>query len=157
MSRAENRRRARNTESGGREGGSGNSRHPAWILAASVAAAFLVLGVISQVGSTDSHHPSPRIVEMASDVVPAARYASQPRAREVYVMAAAVPHVLDGLYCYCRCRDHSGHYSLLDCFASDHAAGCDVCMGEAEIAHQMTMRGESMEAIRAAVDETYGA
>ena len=156
MSRAENRRRARNTDSRGRRG-PGHSRHPAWILAASAGAAFLVLAVISQVARAGALHPTPRVVEIASDVVPAARYAGQPRARQAYRMAAAVPRVLDGLYCYCHCSQHSGHYSLLDCFASDHAAGCDVCMSEAEIAHERTREGASLRAIRAEVDRTYGA
>jgi hypothetical protein len=101
-------------------------------------------------------HPAVRVAEMASDVVPDARYASFPRAREAYQIAAGTPHVLDGLYCYCHCSQHAGHYSLLDCFASDHAAGCDVCMGEAEIAHEMTRQGASLGDIRAEVDRTYG-
>ena len=118
---------------------------------------MLVLAVISQVGRGGALHPTPRVVEMASHVVPDARYAGQARARQAYQRAAAVPGVLDGLYCYCRCSEHSGHYSLLDCFASDHAAGCDVCMSEAEIAHEMTREGASLGAIRAEVDRTYGA
>ena len=156
MSRAENRRRARNRDSNGR-GRPARSRHPAWILVASAGAAFLVLAVISQVGGTGALHPTPRVVEMASDVVPAARYASEPRARQAYQMAAAVPGVLDGLYCYCHCSEHSGHYSLLDCFTSDHAATCDICMSEAEIAHEMTREGASLTDVRGEVDRTYGA
>ena len=156
MSRAEKRRRARNRDSGGR-GGSGNSWHLTWILVASAGAAFLVLAVPSQVGRTGATHPTPRVAEVASDVVPDARYAGQPRARRAYQIAAVVPGVLDGLYCYCRCSEHSGHYSLLDCFASDHAALCDVCMSEAELAHEMTRDGASLQALRAEVDRTYGA
>ncbi len=155
MSRAENRRRARNTDSRG-HGKPSRTRHPAWILAASAGAAFLVLAVVSQTVRSDGMHPAVRVAEMASDVVPDARYASFPRAREAYQIAAASPHVLDGLYCYCHCSQHAGHYSLLDCFASDHAAGCDVCMGEAEIAHEMTRQGASLGDIRAEVDRTYG-
>ena len=63
---------------------------------------------------------------------------------------------LDGVYCYCDCAQHSGHYSLLDCFVSDHAARCDICMSEAVIAYRMSMNGATLNAIRAEVDKTYG-
>ncbi len=156
MSRAENRRRERNSNSGG-HGRPSRSRHPVWILGTSVGAAVLVLAVWSQVGRSDVLHPAPRQTEIASHVMPDARYADYPRVRQAYQMAAAVPAILDGLYCYCHCSEHSGHYSLLDCFASDHAARCDVCMSEAVIAHEMTRAGASLKAIRAEVDRTYGA
>ena len=155
MSRAENRRRARNADSRGGARPS-RERHPAWILGASVAAAFLVLAIMSQVGQAGSLHPAPRDAEMASDVLPDARYADYPRARQAYQMAAAVPAVLDGLYCYCHCSQHSGHHSLLDCFASDHAATCDICMSEAVLAYEMSRDGASLEAVRDEVVRIYG-
>ena len=46
---------------------------------------------------------------------------------------------------------------MLDCFASDHAAACDVCMREAEIAREMVDRGEPLQSIRAEIDRLYGA
>ena len=131
-------------------------RRPWWILAVSVGAALLVLGVISQQGSAFEHHPTPRSPELAADVVDASRYADFPRVAEVYEMAAAVPYVLDGMYCHCDCSQHSGHYSLLDCFTTDHGARCDVCMAEAATAHRMTADGSDLDDIRAEVDRMYG-
>jgi len=154
MGRAEQRRRARSGGDGTR--GKRRPKRPFWILGLSVAAAFLVLAVASQQGSASSHHPSPRVVELAPDVVPAARYAELPRVAEVYSMAAAVPQVLDGMYCHCDCSKHSSHYSLLDCFSTDHGARCDICMSEAALAYQMTADGADLDAIRAAIDQTYG-
>ncbi len=152
MSRAENRRREREHRRGVRA----KKWHPAWILVASASLGILAVGVFSQVSRSTSFHPAARAPEVASDVLPHTRYANYPRVADAYRMAAIVPAVLDGLYCYCRCSEHSGHYSLLDCFASDHAAGCDICMSEAVVAHDMTMAGADLEAIRHRVDATYG-
>ncbi|MBT8461564.1 MAG: PCYCGC domain-containing protein, partial [Gemmatimonadetes bacterium] len=55
----------------------------------------------------------------------------------------------------CECAEHSGHYSLLDCFASDHGARCDICLSEATIAYQMTMAGESLDAVRKEIDSQF--
>jgi hypothetical protein len=68
---------------------------------------------------------------------------------------AEIPHVIDGLYCHCACSEHSGHYSLLDCFHDDHGARCDVCLSEAAMAHRMHNDGESVDAIRDAIDRLY--
>jgi len=120
-------------------------RNRAWAVAA-----------VTRGSAPRDHHPTPRAANEQTTVVPAARYAQYPRVAETYEMAAAVPMILDGLYCYCNCAEHSGHYSLLDCFNSDHAARCDVCMSEAVIAYKMTQNGASLDAIRAEIDRTYG-
>ncbi len=129
----------------------------AWIVAGlSVAALLVVSAVVSRGNRPHSHHPTPRLASEQSQVVPSAHYAEYPRVAQAYEMAAAVPGILDGLYCYCSCGEHSGHHSLLDCFASDHGARCDVCMSEAAIAYRMSQDGASLDAIRAEVDRTYG-
>lgn len=104
-----------------------------------------------------ARHPEPRPGVTAERVMPAQYFAAYPRVASVYREAAAIPHVLDGLYCYCDCSKHSGHRSLLTCFESDHAAACDVCLGEALMAAQMTGDGASLDEIREAIDRTYGA
>jgi len=117
-----------------------------------------LLGVAIYAGITSpGHHPAPRAAEHHPHLVESARYDGYPRAERAYAWAASIPGVLDGLYCHCQCKEHSGHYSLLDCFASDHGAGCDVCMTEVEVAYEMTRQGASLADIRAAVDRTYGA
>jgi len=151
MSRAETRRGARN----GTSARKGKGRHPVWIVGVAVTAALLVVAVFAQSQRGADHHPTPRALELASDVVASTRYEAYPRVEQAYTVAAAVPHVLDGLFCYCHCSEHSGHYSLLDCFASDHAASCDVCMSEAVIAHDMTQQGASLDEIRTLIDRNY--
>lgn len=116
----------------------------------------LAIGVVVVTGrGSRSHHPQPRVDVTAEAVVPAARYASYPRIAEVYRQASRIPQVLDGLYCYCRCSEHAGHYSLLDCFKSDHGANCDVCLSQAAVAYRMTEDGEELGAIRKATDRLF--
>jgi hypothetical protein len=116
---------------------------------------ILGLGISSLVGG-QSIHPEPRPGVHAGDVVSPERYAAYPRIQAAYEKAAAIPHILDGIYCHCDCEHHSGHYSLLDCFRDDHGAHCDVCMAEAELAHAMVQRGGTLDEIRAAIDGFYG-
>ena len=154
MSRAARRREQRDRHS---KGGRPSRRWvPFWILGGSALAAILTLSAINAVTESGDRHPEPRAEAEAPHVMPTDRYAEYPRVAEAYELTAAVPSVVDGLYCYCQCSEHSGHYSLLDCFASDHAARCDVCMSEAVIASQMTRGGASLDDIRAEIDRVYG-
>src|SRR5215472_19113546 len=50
--------------------------------------------------------------------------------RKAYEIAKAMPEVLAQQPCYCYCK-RKGHHSLLDCFVSDHASDCDICVREA--------------------------
>lgn len=154
MSRASRRREARSGGSSRRKGP--RNRAPIWIMSGSVAAALLILGIISQRGNSGmSHHPTPRINATQLAVMPAARYSENPRVAQTYTMAAQVPQMLDGVFCYCYCARTFGHYSLLDCFREDHASECDICLNEAMIAYQMTQDGASLDDIRQAVDRQY--
>lgn len=115
----------------------------------------LLLG-LATTRKANAHHPASRNGVTSSAVAPSARYAAVPAIAAVYDMAAQIPEVLDGLYCHCDCSKHSGHRSLLTCFGDDHGAGCDVCLGEAELAFGMTREGRSLKDIRLAVDRLYG-
>jgi hypothetical protein len=42
--------------------------------------------------------------------------------RKAYEVARAIPEVLDGLYCYCRCRENFNHKNLLSCYVDTHAS-----------------------------------
>jgi hypothetical protein len=131
-------------------------RHPAWILAGSVVAGIAAVAILALIQRAPSHHPTPRAAAEAGAVQSAERYAAFPQVEETYRGAAEIPSVLDGLYCYCDCSANLGHYSLLECFQSDHAAGCDVCLGEAMLAYRKTREGASLAAVRKAIDQTYG-
>jgi len=103
-----------------------------------------------------SGHPTPRPGITAAGVLPPSLVPNGPGALEAYAAARRVPQVLDGLYCHCNCSRTFGHRSLLSCFQSDHGAQCDICMGEAMLADQLTAQGASLSAIRRAVDAQFG-
>lgn len=135
----------------------GKSRKRAlWSMAGGGAAFLVVLSFAAARRGSGADHPTPRDMDHSSHVVPAANYAEYPRVAETYRMVAAVPHLVDGVYCYCRCSEHSGHYSLLDCFSSDHAARCDVCLSEATMTYRMSQDGHDLKAIRAEIDGRFG-
>jgi Protein of unknown function with PCYCGC motif len=71
--------------------------------------------------------------------------------RNVYAMAAKIRPVLFQQPCYCYCDRHVGHKSLLDCYMSEHASGCDECRKEAILAYEQTRKGKTPAEIRAAI------
>jgi hypothetical protein len=71
--------------------------------------------------------------------------------RNVYGMAGKIKSALYQQPCYCYCDRHSGHKSLLDCFATTHGSECDICQKEAVLAYRETLKGKSPAAIRAAI------
>lgn len=104
--------------------------------------------------SASGQHPAPRANASAEMVASPARYSKYPRIADTYRKAREIPEILDGLYCHCDCARHAGHRSLLECFAGDHAAGCDVCLSEAETAYLLNWRGRPLDAIRTQLDAT---
>ena len=129
------------------------SRRLPWLIAG---AAGALLAVVLLTGRARVGHPDPRPGITAELVLPPAAVPRTPGSVESYAAARAVPQVLDGLHCYCDCARHSGHRSLLTCFESEHGGYCDICMGEAVLAQQLTARGEAIDAIRRAVDAQFG-
>jgi Protein of unknown function with PCYCGC motif len=84
-------------------------------------------------------------------VLPASRFDGRPVVVRAYEIAAKIPKVLAQEPCYCGCDKHFGHHCLLDCYASDHTAGCAVCVKEAFLAYEMTKLGKSPAQIREAI------
>jgi hypothetical protein len=92
---------------------------------------------------------------------------SDGRTEEAYAYAAAHPEILQWIPCYCGCAG-MGHRSNLDCFFKptngdltgpqfeEHASGCQVCVDEALMAKQLAGQGQSLRAIRSAIDQAFG-
>jgi hypothetical protein len=127
-----------------------------WIAIAMVGG--IVVGVLARGGPGAPSHPEPRpdARDAAAGVMPASFFASTPRIMSAYQAAREIPETLDGLYCHCQCKEHHGHRSLLICFHSQHGAGCDICVEEAVLAHQMVREGRSLADIRTAIDVAFG-
>lgn len=76
--------------------------------------------------------------------------------REAYQAAKDIPAVIDGIYCYCYCKENFDHRSLLGCYIDDHAASCDVCQSQALRAQVLWDEGYSIYDISEKMDEEYG-
>lgn len=72
-----------------------------------------------------------------------------------YQIAREIPEVLDSLYCYCDCKKHFDHKSLLTCYVDEHAVHCDICQDEAFMAAELHRQGMDIKSIRAAVDKRF--
>ncbi|HEX6558842.1 MAG TPA: CYCXC family (seleno)protein [Longimicrobiales bacterium] len=130
-------------------------RVPVWIYGL-VGVLLMVIGYRLMGASRTGEHPQPRAGVSAAKVMPASEWAAQPDVARIYAMAREIPEVLDGIYCYCNCSKHSHHYSLLTCYESDHAAMCDICLGEAALAYKLARQGKTLQEIRLAIDAQYG-
>ena len=80
-----------------------------------------------------------------------------PATRTAYAAAREYAHVLEGIYCYCHCKENIAHRALSECFESDHATGCDICQREALIAARMAAAGKATAEIQKAIDAYYTA
>jgi len=65
-----------------------------------------------------------------------------------YAVAGRIKKVLYQEPCYCHCDRGQSHNSLLDCFASNHGSGCDICMKEAFYSYEQTHKGKTPAQIR---------
>lgn len=70
--------------------------------------------------------------------------------REAYQTAKEMPEILVQQPCYCHCQ-RKGHRSLLDCFRTDHAVSCNICIRESLLAAKMHRQGKSPQEIRTAI------
>ncbi len=128
-----------------------------WVIGALAVVAVVYVLVIVK-GPAPRSHPEPRsdAASMGESLMPASFFAANPRIQRTYQLAREIPGTLDGLYCYCDCSQHAGHRSLLTCFQSEHGAGCDICLGEADTAHEMLAQKKSLAEIRAQIDLAFG-
>jgi hypothetical protein len=84
---------------------------------------------------------------------------SDKQQQEAYMAARAIPAVLNQLYCWCHCKESTifHHRALLECFESDHASQCRICMGEAALASKMVKGGiNDVRQIQSAIDAQFG-
>lgn len=125
-------------------------------------AALLVAGCSSgdsaPPAQSQSLQPAPSVVAApdagGNKVLDAAGF-TDARVRDAYAAAKKYAHVLESIYCYCRCKENIGHRALVECFESDHGSHCDVCMNEAMIAARMTEQGKTPKEIQKAIDAFY--
>ena len=74
-----------------------------------------------------------------------------PFVQNAYTIAARIKKTLYQQPCYCHCDRSQGHGSLLDCFASKHGAGCNICISEDFYAYEQLRKGKTAAQIRAGI------
>ena len=79
----------------------------------------------------------------------------QGETHDAYLVAQKHPELLAQLDCYCGCEQHEGHKNLLDCFRTNHGAGCATCTGEAVTAGQLFDNGTPVDQIREVLRQRY--
>jgi hypothetical protein len=118
-----------------------------WLVAIGCVLALALVVVMTSPGARQpSNGHAPVVVATgrsdASFVLYPARFADS-RQREAYAAARQVPAILNQLYCWCGCKENPAthHRALLECYESEHASGCDICMGEATLARSLVEQG----------------
>ena len=76
---------------------------------------------------------------------------SDPVVQNAYTVAARIKKTLYQQPCYCHCDRSQGHGSLLDCFASKHGSGCNICISEDFYAYEQLRKGKTPAQIRRAI------
>lgn len=100
--------------------------------------------------SVPAFHDGPPRGELPPTLSPA--LFSNVVAQNAYALAAKVKRILYQQPCYCYCDRSVGHGSLLDCFASKHGSGCDVCMKEAIYSYEQFRKGKTAAQIRTGIE-----
>lgn len=101
-------------------------------------------------------HPDPRPGITAARVLRASKL-TDPSAAPVFDMVREIPHVVDGIRCWCGCADVESFYSLLTCFEQGGMAQhCVICQGQARLAYKLHAGGWTLAGIRSSIDATYG-
>jgi hypothetical protein len=71
--------------------------------------------------------------------------------QNAYSVAARIRKLLYQQPCYCHCDHSQGHHSLLDCFAGNHGAECNLCMAEDFYTYEQSRAGKTAAQIRAGI------
>jgi hypothetical protein len=103
-------------------------------------------------------HPEPRPGIDASGIIPPEELTGLPEnVIAIYDMVREMPHIADGLGCYCGCSVLPHYRSLLTCYYPEGMAmGCNICQGQARLAYRRFKEGQDLERIRRALDARYG-
>ena len=76
---------------------------------------------------------------------------------ELFDQVREIPQIVDGIRCQCGCAELEGYYSLLSCYeGTAMAKHCQVCQGQARLAHRLHKDGKSLDQIREAIDARFG-
>lgn len=147
-----------------RDGSSPPSRRRFVGLLAAAAAAFMApllprraYGQLPTAPLRPANHPDPRPGIDGSGVLTAEQLVNAQHVVELFDGIREIPHIADGILCYCGCAQIEGYRSLLICFEDPGMAQhCDICQGQGRLAHARWKEGQTLDQIRRATDARYG-
>jgi hypothetical protein len=135
-------------------------RHFLCVITSAAAAAFI--GVTRRPAHArapsvaQSDHPDPRPGIDGSTVLTADQLTA-PHLAGLFAAVREIPHIADGLRCYCGCATVEGYRSLFTCYeAPGMAQYCEICQGQARLAHGRWKEGQTLDQIRRATEARYG-
>ena len=108
-----------------------------------------VSGSPQEPGAVPAHHRQPPEGPLPATLSPA--QFNDPVVKNAYAAAARIKKTLYQQPCYCHCDRSVGHGSLLDCYVSQHASGCDICIRETFYASEQQRKGKTAAQIRAGI------
>ena len=104
-----------------------------------------------------SEHPEPRPGIDASKVLTHEELQNTPDVIPIYDGIREIPHIADGIRCYCGCADLPTYRSLLTCYEEQGMAmWCEICQGQGRVTYRLFKAGRTLDQIREAVDARYG-
>jgi hypothetical protein len=120
-------------------------------------ATLMPVPALAALGRWQSGHPEPRPGIDASRVLTARDLADAPDVISLFDRIREIPHIADGIRCYCGCAQLDDYRSLLSCYEGvGMARWCEICQGQARLAHNRWKEGQSLAQIRRAIDARYG-
>jgi hypothetical protein len=126
-------------------------------LMAALATTVLPLPLAGAVRRLQMKHPDPRPGIDGARVLTAKDLADAPDVIPIFDGVREIPHIADGIRCYCGCAQIEGYRSLLSCYeGAGMARWCEVCQGQGRLAYGRWKEGQSLEQIRRATDARYG-
>ena len=152
---------------------SGNETQRRWVPAIMIAAAaaglVIVVGLVVLFASGGGSDDDAATADVQNEKPELPEYvmAMGDQVANAYQFALDRPDVMLWMPCYCGCGGHSGHKSARDCFVQpesspgniqfeEHGSDCNVCVDIALRAREMTLAGQPLNEIRAAVDQEFG-
>jgi hypothetical protein len=104
-----------------------------------------------------SRHPDPRPGIDGSRVLTESELTDAPHLVALFDGIREIPHIADGIRCYCGCAQLEEYRSLLSCYEGvGMAKWCEVCQGQGRLAHGRWKEGQTLEQIRRATDARFG-
>lgn len=124
---------------------------------AAAAAGAIPLARVAFAHARQEGHPEPRPGIDARGVMRADQLAGYGAGViAVFNLVREMPQIADGIRCYCGCASREGMRSLLTCFSeAGMARDCEICQGEARLAHRRWREGQTLPQIRRAIDARY--